>query len=63
MTIEEEMSGWTTKALKGVIATINPNGLYGPWVAAAKRVLEKRGVSYADCMAGVNEVGSTQVHA
>lgn len=38
------------KALKSIIATLNPMGRYGAQVAEAKAVLEIRGVCYKDCL-------------
>lgn len=38
------------KALKSIIATLNPAGFYGPQVAQAKDILSARGVDYSDCL-------------
>lgn len=39
------------RALKSLIASINPHSLsYGHLVVAAKAELDKRGVDYSDCV-------------
>lgn len=38
------------RALKSIIASLNPMGRYGDKVAQAKAELETRGVDYSDCL-------------
>lgn len=40
----------TDQALRSIIATINPHGLYGFWRERAMNELSKRGVGFADCL-------------
>ena len=47
----DQIVALSNKALKSIIASTNPYGRFAAEVVWAKRELERRKVSYADCLA------------
>ena len=46
----EEINAWSTRALKSLVASTNPNGHYSNEVSWAKAELDRRGVDWSDCI-------------
>ena len=46
----DQIKALSDKALKSIIATTNPTGSFAAAVVWSKAELERRGVSFADCL-------------
>lgn len=47
---KQEIQNLSTKALRSLIASTNPQGRFAAEVVWAKAELDKRGVNYEDCL-------------
>lgn len=47
----DQVKALTASALRSIIASTNPDGIYANEVAWARQELDRRGVDYRDCLA------------